>query len=660
MVKKILSICFLLVVTLSLFACRTSSTNSTTTNSTQASTSGTTSNSTTATTTGDEVVLRECLGLQPTLNDPLTVNSEIQALVEVKVDSMTLAEKAGQMVQAERKTITPQEVTQYNVGSILSGGGSTPAGNTPEAWLNMYNSFQQAALDSSSGIPIIYGVDAVHGHNNVYGATVFPHNIGLGAANDPELMYKIGETTAEEIAITGLDWNFSPAVSVVQDIRWGRSYESFGECADLHVSLVQEYVQGLQQHNIAATAKHFIGDGGTKWNPSNYRDSNWAFTNPYAFMLDQGNTIITEEELREIHLPGYIEAINAGVDTVMISYSSFNGQKMHSHNLIQTLLKDELGFKGMVVGDYEATHQLPGDFNAQVVASVNAGLDMLMEPDHWKDSITAIINGVNSNKISIDRVNDAVSRILTVKYINGIMDHPIKELDTAYFNSDEHKEIAREAARKSQVLLKNENDILPLAKDANILLLGPGADHVGLQNGGWTIGWQGTMDKNVSKGTSILEGIENVLNNNNGNVYTSVADKDNAEVVVVVLAERPYAEGIGDNGSLALNSPTSLPENITALNQAKSTGLPIVVILLSGRPLIVTSEIKSWDAFIASWLPGSEGGAGIADVLFGDYNFTGKLPVTWPKTNQNASVTINKEDYNSLFYLFPYGYGLEY
>ncbi len=595
------------------------------------------------------------------------LNSENQVVpeatkqfVETKLASMTLEEKAGQMVQAERRSITPEEVKQYNVGSVLSGGGSYPESNTPRGWLDMYNEYQSAALESSSGIPIIYGVDAVHGHNNVYGATVFPHNIGLGAANDPTLMYKIGEATALEVKITGLDWNFSPAVSVAQDIRWGRIYESFGECPGLQASLTYEYVRGLQQHNISATAKHFIGDGGTKWNPDNYRDSSWALKNYDAFKLDQGDTEISMDELRRIHLQGYIEAINAGVDTVMVSYSSLNGKKMHGHELVQSLLKDELGFNGFVISDYDGIKQLPGDYNTQVITSINAGVDMLMEPNSWKDAITAIIDGYNKNKITMERINDAVGRILMIKHKRGLFESPIKTFDDTDFNSEEHKEIAREAVRKSLVLLKNQDNILPLQKSTDVLLLGPGADNTAIQSGGWTIEWQGTHDPNRVLGTSIYEGLNEVVSENGGHVYRNISDASKADVAIVVIAEVPYAEGIGDNGNLTLYSATSHAGNLLALSQAKQTGLPTIVILLSGRPMLINSYLNNWDAFIAAWLPGSEGGKGISDVIFGDYDFTGKLPVTWPKYTTQFGETVNKTNYVEEDYLFPYGFGLKY
>lgn len=584
----------------------------------------------------------------------------IEERVQATLAKLTLKEKAGQMVQAERANIKADEVMLFNVGSILSGGGSLPpTGNKPQDWLDMYNRYQEAALKSSSGIPILYGVDAVHGHNNVASATVFPHNIGLGAANDPELMFAIGQATAKEVQATGLDWNFSPSVAVGQDIRWGRYYESFGESAELQRALTKRYVEGLQQFKISATAKHFIADGGTVWNPKNYQDASWALRNPDSYKSDQGDAKVSETELREIHLAGYLEALAAGVDTIMVSFSSINGKKLHAHELIETLLKTELGFKGIVISDYEAIHQLPGSFKEQVITSVNAGIDMLMEPGRWREAIGAIVDGVNEGKIAMERVDDAVTRILTVKHKLGLMDQPIKTADFTAFNSEEHRALAREAVRKSLVLLKNERNVLPLAKNSSILLLGPGRDNVGMQSGGWTITWQGTMGTQV-KGTSIKQGLELVAKANGGQIYTDPKDAPKAGVAVVVIGEIPYAEGVGDNGRLTLDSATAHRDNLNAIAEAKSTGLPTVVILLSGRPLLITDYVQDWDGLIAAFLPGSEGGSGIADLLYGDFDFSGNLPVTWPKSAKQFGETINKPKYEPEDYLFPYGFGLRY
>ncbi len=582
----------------------------------------------------------------------------IEARLKDTLSQLTLEEKAGQMVQAEIGYITPGDVTAFNVGSVFCGGDQhPPLGNSAAHWLEMYTTYQEAALQSSSGLPILFGVDAVHGHSHVAAATVFPHNIGLGAANDPELIYAIGAATAREMAATGLNWNFSPCVAVVQDIRWGRCYESFGESAELQKSLVKPYVQGLQQE-ISATAKHFVADGATLWNKRNHRASRLLY-NPDAFKIDQGDAKIGEGELRQIHLAGYLEAIEAGVDAVMISHSSINGVKLHGHDLIQSLLKSELGFEGIVVSDYESIHQLPGDYRRQVITAVNAGIDMLMEPRRWKYAIEAILDGVRTGEISLERIDDAVSRILTVKYKRGMMDRPIKDPVPASFGSEENRRIAREAVRKSLVLLKNEGSLLPLAKDAHILLLGPGRDSVAMQAGGWTLSWQGTIRDEV-KGVSIRQGLASVAVDSGGLVYTDPIDAPKADVALVVIGEIPYAEGVGDNGQLTLDSATAHKDNLQALAEAKATGLPTIVILISGRPLLVTDFIPDWDAFIAAFLPGSEGGSGIADLIYGEYDFSGKLPLTWPKTARQFGETIYKPNYREKDYLFPFGYGLRY
>lgn len=564
------------------------------------------------------------------------------------ISGLTLFKKAAQMVQAERYAITPQQAVDYGIGSVLSGGGSSPDENTPEAWLAMYNEYQSKFVEKEQ-IPILYGVDAVHGHNNVYGATIFPHNIGLGAARNPELISQIGQAVSREVSATGLNWNFAPAVSVVQDIRWGRTYESFGESAELQRLLVSPYVKAFQENGIIATAKHFIADGGTEW----------VENRPYK--IDQGNAVLSDEELREIHLPGYIEAINAGVDSIMISFSSLNGEKMHGNKaMITDFLKNELGFQGIVISDWEALHQLPGKFEDQVVACVNAGVDMLMEPNMWKEAINAIANGVSKGRISMDRVDDAVRRILRVKRKYNILNNPIADGNAKDLYSDAHRELARRAVRESLVLLKNESNILPLKKNTDILLIGPGINNIGYQCGGWTIEWQGDKKNDLVPGVSVQEAFEAVAAENGGRVITDYTKADEADVVVLVIGESPYAEGVGDNGSLTLYSHTAMAGNREAVRIAKETSLPIVTIMIAGRPMIITEEILDWDGFIMAWLPGSEGGAGIADCIFGDYDFTGKLPVTWPENEKQFGYTNNIKNYNEEKVLFPYGYGLSY
>lgn len=578
--------------------------------------------------------------------------ASIDERVESLINQMTLDEKVGQMVQAERKTASPKDVKEYLLGSILSGGGSVPTPNTADGWARMTKGYQDAAAGTRLGIPIIYGVDAVHGHNNVSGAVVFPHNIGLGAAADPELMARIGEVTAEELIATGVNWNFAPTIAVSRDERWGRAYESYSEIPDLVGMLAIPYITSIQNtYNLAATAKHYAGDGGTKWG-----------TGSSGYSIDQGNTEATEQELRKTHLAAYEKAVAAGVRTVMVSFSSWNGLKMHEHKyLIQDVLKTELKFRGFVVSDWEGIHQVRGNsFYNQVVASVNAGVDMLMEPDHWKDALRILKQAAENGDIKKERIDDAVRRILRVKFEIGLFEKPLGDpaLQMHGFGSKEHREVAREAVRKSLVLLKNRNNLLPLKKNAKIFATGPAADDLGIQCGGWTIEWQGLANnsKNLIRGSTILDGFRKIAQENGGTIITDAEKAKEADVAVVVVGEKPYAEGIGDDGNLKLEGGTALEGNIEALEQAKNTGLPTVVILISGRPRLVADYIDNWDAFVAAWLPGTEGD-GVAEVLYGEYDFSGKLSFTWPGSIDQ--IPINADDAEGKDPLFPYGYGLK-
>jgi len=573
--------------------------------------------------------------------------------VETLLDSLTLREKAGQMLQAEKNGASAADVRTYNLGSVLSGGGSSPATNAAYEWYLMYENFQNAALQSSSGIPILYGVDAVHGHNNVYGATIFPHNIGLGAANDAELMNRIGIVTAREVRVTGINYTFAPAVSVVQNIGWGRTYESFSESTDVVSGLASSYIDGLQSYCVSASAKHFLADGGTDGGH------------------DQGNATISEAEARERHLAPYYEAIEAGVRTIMISYSSINGAKMHESDYwITDVLKDEMGFTGFVISDYNAIHQLPyGSYYEQIVAAVNAGIDMLMEPFDWKDCIDNIVLAVEQGDIATSRIDDAVRRILTVKYETGLFsDEFYDESAGDYyrlgyddnFYTLENRNVAREAVRKSLVLLKNENGALPLDADADVAVIGEGADNVGLQCGGWSITWQGDDAKRLTRGVTILAGIRQRIGLGTGEVHTDISG---ADVVIVVLAEKPYAEYNGDNSLPSLTGATAHEGNADLLDQvllARSQGKTVIGLLLSGRPMLLANYLPYFDAFVACWLPGSEAGSGIADVLYGDYDFTGTLPVTWPRTSAGIGMNVNAVAYDASVVLFPFGYGLHY
>jgi beta-glucosidase len=587
-------------------------------------------------------------------NDELTLeksiysdpNIEIEARVDDLLSKMTLEEKIGQMVQAERNGIKEGDIKKYKLGSLLSGGGSVPKGNTPKAWIDMYNKFQAEALSTRLTIPLVYGVDAVHGHNNVKGATIFPHNIGLGATFDADLVERVAQITAKEVAATGLDWDFAPCVAVSRDERWGRAYESFGESPELQELLAGAYIRGLQGPNaemggkyVIATAKHFIGDGGTDWG-----------TGDAGYIIDRGDVTIDEKSLRAIHLPGYIKAIEENVGTIMASFSSYQGKKMHAHKYLLTdLLKGELGFEGYIISDWEAMNEIAAPtYYDKIVKSVNAGVDMFMEPYRWKELIDVMKKAVDNGDVSIARVDDAVRRILRIKFKAGLFENPLADsevLNEGSFGSKEHREIAREAVRKSLVLLKNKDNILPLTKDYKVYVSGSNADDIGNQSGGWTIEWQGRSG-NITSGTTILDGIKEAIKGH-GEV---VDDISKADVAIAVIGERPYAEGKGDDGELSLGY-----QDLLTLQEIKESGKPVVVIMVSGRPLIISDYIDDWDAFVAAWLPGSEG-QGVADLIFGDYNFTGKLPVSWPRSIDQLPININDKDYNPLF---EYGYGLE-
>jgi beta-glucosidase len=559
---------------------------------------------------------------------------------------MTLDDKLGQMIQPERLGITDNtDLATYRIGSLLSGGSSQPTPNTPVSWADMYDTFQKAAMQSPLQIPLIYGVDAVHGHNGLKGATVFPHNIGLGATRDPELARRIGKATAEEVSGTGIDWTFAPCLCVARNDRWGRTYESFGELPEL-ASSMSTIIEGYQgpwlnsPSSILATAKHYVGDGGT--------------TNG----KDQGNTEISEQELRSVHLPPFRAAVNRGVGSVMISYSSWNSAKMHAHSyLINDVLKGELGFKGFVISDYNGIDKIDdktGFTPAEVTAGVNAGIDMIMVPFAWKQFIQTMKDEIANGHISIDRINDANRRILTKKFELGLFEKPLTDrrwLST--IGSQQHRDLARQAVRESQVLLKNDNGILPLAKSGSkIFVAGKNADDIGNQAGGWTVGWQGTSGP-VTTGTTVLQGIQQAVTPSSTVTYAKDGtgiDKS-YDVAVAVIGELPYAEGRGDR-------PTTMgldQADLDTLAKLKESGVPTVVVMVSGRPLDISAQLPSWNALLQAWLPGSEG-QGVADVLFGDYNPTGKLPVTWMQSADQQPINVG----DGKPALFPYGYGLRY
>ena len=597
----------------------------------------------------------------PAYRDPTV---PVEQRVEDLLSRMTLEEKIGQMTQVEKGSIVSQDITHRYIGSILSGGGGSPPNNSPEGWAEMTDGFQQYALNTRLGIPLIYGVDAVHGHGNLNGATIFPQNIGLGAARDPDLVERIGQATAAEMAATGIWWNFAPVVAVPQDIRWGRTYEGYSENTEVVSALAVAYIRGLQGDRLSdpltalATAKHFVGDGGTK-----FGTSTTIIEQPY--LLDQGDMQVDEATLRALFLPPYQAAIDAGAQSIMVSFSSWNGRKMHAHTVLLTdVLKGELGFEGFLVSDWGGIDQIPGDYDTDIVTSINAGLDMIMVPDKYPEFIDGLTRAVNEGRVPIERIDDAVRRILRVKFELGLFEHPFSDPNAiALVGSDEHRELAREAVRKSLVLLKNESNALPLSKDTPLIFVaGQAASDIGLQCGGWTIEWQGRAG-DITPGTTILDGIRQTVSANARIEYNRFGKFDAitgaqgqaviADVGIVVIAEEPYAEGVGDREDLML-----LDIDAALVDRVKAQSQKVVVILMSGRPLIVTEYLPDWDAFIAAWLPGTEG-QGIADVLFGDYAFTGKLPYTWPRWNDQLPLDLkNLPIEGCAAPLFPFGYGL--
>ncbi|WP_394846727.1 glycoside hydrolase family 3 C-terminal domain-containing protein [Pendulispora brunnea] len=585
--------------------------------------------------------------------DAASLEAKLDARVRDLLARMTLDEKIGQMTQAERTSFNATnpttDIRDYGIGSILSGGGSTPEGNTPEAWRKMVDEFQKLALSSRLGIPLLYGADAVHGHGNVYGATVFPHNLGLGASRNANLVRWIGRATAEEVSATGVHWTFSPCLCVVQDERWGRSYESFGEEPEIATSLsaIIDGYQGLpgRPGSILAAAKHYVGDGGTKFGTSTTEN----------YLIDQGDTQVSEAELRARHLPPFKAAVARGVSTVMASFSSWNGTKMHAQKYLLTdVLKKELGFKGFIVSDWHAIEQIPGDYPYQVRTSINAGIDMVMVPFDYKPFITTLKAEVQAGNVAQSRIDDAVSRILREKFRFGLFEHPYSSDRYAdSFGSKAHRALARKAVQESLVLLKNEGRVLPLASHGTrILVAGTNADDLGNQAGGWTITWQG-MSGHHTMGTTILEGIRQTAGKRSTVDYvkTPTAEQSSGyDVGIVVVGETPYAEGPGDRADLPLRAEDQAAiDNVCGATKC-------VVVVVSGRPLILTDRVNTMNALVAAWLPGTEG-QGVADVLFGRRNFVGKLPITWPKSISQLPSHKDDPGYDPLF---PYGFGLKY
>jgi beta-glucosidase len=563
---------------------------------------------------------------------------------------MTLDEKIGQMTQVDMHALeNPRDIQKYFLGSMLSGADSAPSNNTAGVWLKAVDQYQSWALKTRLQIPLLYGIDAVHGHNNIDGAVIFPHNIGLGATRHPALVEQAGHVTAEEVAGTGINWAFAPCLAVARDERWGRTYESFSQSPDLVSEMGAAAVRGLQgaewssdSASVLACAKHFLGDGGTQGG------------------VNEGDTLCDEAALRNLYLPPYRAALKAGVGSIMVSYSSWNGKKMSANKYLLTdVLKGELGFRGFLVSDWAAIDQLSGDYKRDVEQSINAGLDMVMIPhgrrhrNNYVEFIRDLKELVAEGKVPQARIDDAVRRILRVKFQMGLFEHPhpASPALTAAIGSAAHRQIARQCVEESLVLLKDANHALPLSKNLKRLaVIGKAADDLGIQCGGWTIGWQGRAGKVTRGGTTLLTAIRHTVSPGTKVAFSPDGSKTaDADAIIAVIGELPYAETEGDRANLDL-----APKDIALVEKAKAARVPVVTILLSGRPLILGPALDDSDAFVAAWLPGTEG-EGVADVLFGDCKPTGKLPRAWPRNNDQLSADQMKGEP-----LFPCGFGLTY
>jgi len=631
----------------------------------------------------------------PVVSSAVPRNPQIEARISQLLRKLTLEQKIAQMIQADIRYVTPEDVKTYRLGSILNGGGAFP-GNEKHAavsdWVALADRFYDASMDTSGGapaIPVMWGTDAVHGHNNVIGATLFPHNVALGAAHDPDLVQRIGEATAREVAATGIDWTFAPTVAVVRDSRWGRSYEGYSERPEMVRAYAGRMVQGLQGtldtpsfldgNHILATAKHFIGDGGTNHG------------------IDRGNNRSSEQELLAIHGQGYVAAIQSGVQTIMVSYNSWQGVKMHGQrHLLTDVLKTRMGFDGLIVSDWDGVDEVQGCSKDRCAQAINAGIDMIMVPEQWKAFLQNTIAQVRAGDIPMTRIDAAVTRILRVKLRAGLFEkgrpssRPLAN-KSEQIGAPQDRALAREAVRKSVVLLKNDKCLLPLSPKANVLVAGDGADNIGKQAGGWSISWQGTGNTNADfpGATSLFEGIRSAVAAAGGTATLSVEGgyETKPDVAIVVFGENPYAEWHGDIKSLDYEGPsddghevdmqrpapevsaideanpkvleanhtqasaTHANDDLSLLQRLRQDGIPVVAVFLTGRVRGVTPELEASNAFAVAWWPGTEG-AGIADVLFrrssGEVNFpiTGKLSYGWPRGGSSDTP------------LFPYGYGL--
>jgi beta-glucosidase len=593
----------------------------------------------------------------PALAAPVT-DPAIEQRIDTLIAAMSIEQKVGQIIQGDIGSTTPEDVATYHLGSILNGGSSSPGGDEfgpASAWVAAADAYYDASMRPNGNlprIPVMWGSDAVHGHNNIVGATLFPHNIGLGAARNPALMEKIGQATAIEMRVTGLDWTFAPTIAVARDDRWGRTYESFGEDPAIAESYAAALVHGIQGRrgdpdwlrgpHIIATAKHFLADGGT------------------ADGRDRGDARIDEAELIRLHAPAYVAALKADVQSVMASFSGWNGVKMHGNvSLLTGVLKQRWGFDGLVVGDWDGHAKVPGCTPTDCPASIAAGLDIYMGPASWKGLYASTLAAARSGALPMGRLEDAVRRILRVKLRAGLFGagRPSSRPYAARYDllgAPEHRAIARQAVRESLVLLKS-NGILPLKADARILVVGDGADDVARQSGGWTLTWQGTgtRPEHFPGATSIFAGVRDVAQAGGGSAELVVDGRYSAkpDAAIIVFGEDPYAEFQGDRADLYFDDTRG---NLDIMNRLKAAGIPVVAVFLSGRPLWVNRHINAADAFVAAWLPGSEGG-GVADILFGKADFKGKLPFSWPADARGAPLNVGDAGYKPLY---PFGFGL--
>jgi beta-glucosidase len=579
----------------------------------------------------------------------LDTSKQTEERISDLISKMTLQQKAAQMSQGEIPYVSPKDIATYGLGSVLNGGNTNPGNNTIRDWQQIITDYQEAAFSRDLKIPIIYGTDAVHGHSNLKGATIFPHNIGLGAANNDSLMFLMGKITGAECLLTNVNWTFAPCLALAMDPRWGRTYESFSTNEEIVTRLGKAFTNGLLSANVVGSAKHYLGDGGT------------TMGSGLDGKLDRGNTVIAIEDLRKTLLPPYQAQINAGMQTIMPSYSSINGIKMHERaDLINDLLKEELGFTGFTISDWQAIEEISAtSFERQVWTAVNSGIDMIMQPEKWKMTIDAIVAGVEKGTITTERIDDAVSRILKVKFESGLFEDPLVIKNPARANelrSPDAVAIATRLAEESLVLLKNNNELLPLKENAKVFITGKGSDDMGLQCGGWTIGWQGTADngQKVTEGSTILEGLKNLAPEMNLEIITEPSRATEADVVVAVIAEEPYAEMHGDTKDLSITGSHAHEENQKTIDLIASLNKPTVVVILAGRQQVdLGNFLDDWDAVVMAYWPGSEGGQALANVIAGKRDFSGKLPMPWYRS-------VNDIGKRNTSLLFDLGYGLSY